>query len=99
MSDIESRRLQGLVFALVAAAFTNIYLTQPVLPVLADEAGAAVSDAQPASASARAIAWHTAERLNIPLPPSHGQAPGRRAERLRPGVYSPRCKSRVSSSA
>lgn len=26
-----------LVFALVAAAFTNIYLTQPVLPVLADE--------------------------------------------------------------
>ena len=48
MSDIESRRLQGLVFALVAAAFTNIYLTQPVLPVLArefgvDEAGASLS--------------------------------------------------------
>lgn len=28
---------QLLIFALVAAAFTNIYLTQPVLPVLADE--------------------------------------------------------------
>lgn len=30
---------QLLVFGLVAAAFTNIYLTQPVLPVLADEFG------------------------------------------------------------
>ncbi len=30
-------RLQGLVFALVAAAFTNIYLPQPVLPILASE--------------------------------------------------------------
>ncbi len=30
-------RLQGLVFALVAAAFTNIYLPQPVLPILATE--------------------------------------------------------------
>jgi YNFM family putative membrane transporter len=30
---------QFLVFGLVAAAFTNIYLTQPVLPVLADEFG------------------------------------------------------------
>lgn len=28
---------QLLIFALVAAAFTNIYITQPVLPVLADE--------------------------------------------------------------
>lgn len=40
--------LQGLVFALVAAAFTNIYITQPVLPVIArefglDEAGASLS--------------------------------------------------------
>lgn len=31
--------LQGVVFLLVAAAFTNIYLTQPVLPVLASEFG------------------------------------------------------------
>ncbi len=31
--------LQGLVFFLVAAAFTNIYLTQPVLPILAAEYG------------------------------------------------------------
>lgn len=31
--------LQGLVFGLVAAAFTNIYITQPVLPVLALEFG------------------------------------------------------------
>ncbi len=30
---------QLLIFGLVAAAFTNIYLTQPVLPVLADEFG------------------------------------------------------------
>jgi YNFM family putative membrane transporter len=30
---------QFLVFALVAAAFTNIYLTQPVLPVIAREFG------------------------------------------------------------
>jgi YNFM family putative membrane transporter len=31
--------LQGVVFTLVAAAFANIYLTQPVLPVLASEFG------------------------------------------------------------
>ena len=31
--------LQGLVFFLVAAAFTNIYLPQPVLPILAAEFG------------------------------------------------------------
>lgn len=40
--------LQGLVFGLVVAAFTNIYITQPVLPVIAqefgvDEAGASLS--------------------------------------------------------
>jgi YNFM family putative membrane transporter len=40
--------LQGLVFGLVAAAFTNVYITQPVLPVLAaefgvDETGASLS--------------------------------------------------------
>ncbi len=33
-------RLQLIVFALVSAAFTNIYLTQPVLPVLQNEFGA-----------------------------------------------------------
>ncbi|MHB8068619.1 MAG: MFS transporter [Desulfobaccales bacterium] len=32
-------RLQALVFALVVAAFTNIYITQPVLPVLKAEFG------------------------------------------------------------
>jgi len=32
-------RLQLIVFALVSAAFTNIYLTQPVLPVLQSEFG------------------------------------------------------------
>ena len=30
-------RLQVAVFALVSAAFTNIYITQPVLPVLQQE--------------------------------------------------------------
>ncbi len=29
--------LQGLVFTLVATAFTNVYLTQPVLPIIASE--------------------------------------------------------------
>lgn len=35
-----SLRLQLVVFALVSASFTNVYLTQPVLPVLAEEFGA-----------------------------------------------------------
>lgn len=37
MSFSESFRLQIIVFAVVAASFTNIYLTQPVLPVLQEE--------------------------------------------------------------
>jgi YNFM family putative membrane transporter len=37
MADTSYFRLQFIVFALVAAAFTNIYITQPVLPVLQDE--------------------------------------------------------------
>jgi YNFM family putative membrane transporter len=36
------RRLQPIVFAPVSAAFTNIYITQPVLPVLQSEFGADV---------------------------------------------------------
>lgn len=32
-------KLQAAVFALVSAAFTNIYITQPVLPVLQEEFG------------------------------------------------------------
>ncbi|MCG8427208.1 MAG: MFS transporter [Chromatiales bacterium] len=36
-----SLRLQLTVFALVAASFTNVYITQPVLPVLQHEFGAA----------------------------------------------------------
>jgi len=35
--DKKNLKLQTAVFALVAAAFTNIYITQPVLPVLQDE--------------------------------------------------------------
>jgi YNFM family putative membrane transporter len=31
--------LQALVFAIVTAAFTNIYITQPVLPILSAEFG------------------------------------------------------------
>lgn len=37
MSDRALLRLQLVVFALVSAAFTNIYITQPVLPVLQQE--------------------------------------------------------------
>lgn len=38
-------RLQGLVFALVSAVFTTIYIPQPVLPVLGREFGVGVSGA------------------------------------------------------
>ena len=34
MADYPYFRLQFIVFALVSASFTNIYITQPVLPVL-----------------------------------------------------------------
>lgn len=37
MSSTNPLRLQFVVFALVAASFTNIYITQPVLPVLQSE--------------------------------------------------------------
>ncbi len=37
MTDTAYLRLQIIVFALVAASFTNIYITQPVLPVLRSE--------------------------------------------------------------
>jgi len=37
--------LQALVFSLVAAAFTTIYITQPVLPVLREEFGVSASTA------------------------------------------------------
>ena len=37
MSDRSYFGLQFIVFALVSASFTNIYVTQPVLPVLQDE--------------------------------------------------------------
>lgn len=39
MASLSARRLQLLVFALVAAAFSNIYVTQPVLPVVQTEFG------------------------------------------------------------
>lgn len=37
MADTSYFRLQFIVFALVSASFTNIYITQPVLPVLQNE--------------------------------------------------------------
>jgi len=37
MAETSYFRLQFIVFALVSASFTNIYITQPVLPVLQDE--------------------------------------------------------------
>ncbi len=37
MNDLSSFRLQLIVFALVAASFTNVYITQPVLPILQNE--------------------------------------------------------------
>ncbi|MBF0255281.1 MAG: MFS transporter [Gammaproteobacteria bacterium] len=45
-------RIQLLIFSLVVAAFTNIYITQPVLPVLAEEFGL---DAATASLSVSAV--------------------------------------------
>ena len=38
-------RLQALVFTLVAAAITNIYVTQPVLPVIQQEFGVSAATA------------------------------------------------------
>jgi YNFM family putative membrane transporter len=38
-------KLQVMVFSLVAAAFTNVYITQPVLPVLQQEFGISASQA------------------------------------------------------
>ena len=40
MADSSYFRLQAIVFALVSASFTNLYITQPVLPVLQKEFGA-----------------------------------------------------------
>ena len=40
MHETHHLRLQLIVFALVSASFTNIYITQPVLPILQDEFGA-----------------------------------------------------------
>jgi len=37
MADTSYFRLQFIVFALVSASFTNIYITQPILPVLQHE--------------------------------------------------------------
>ena len=37
MSEYNYFRLQIIIFALVSASFTNIYITQPVLPVLQSE--------------------------------------------------------------
>lgn len=49
MKETLSRRqyikLQVMVFSLVAAAFTNVYITQPVLPVLQQEFGISASQA------------------------------------------------------
>ena len=39
MPDTATIRLQAIVFFLVAASFTNVYITQPVLPVLQTEFG------------------------------------------------------------
>lgn len=44
MSNVSPRGLQLAVFALVAAAFTNIYITQPVLPALQREFGASPTE-------------------------------------------------------
>jgi hypothetical protein len=37
MTDTSYFRLQLIVFAMVSASFTNIYITQPVLPILQTE--------------------------------------------------------------
>ncbi|MEG3638331.1 MFS transporter [Magnetococcus sp. PR-3] len=43
MNPLQARTLQLAVFTLVASAFTNIYLTQPVLPILQQEFAASAS--------------------------------------------------------
>jgi YNFM family putative membrane transporter len=45
MKQLSSLALQALVFALVSASFTTIYLVQPVLPVLQAEFGVSISKA------------------------------------------------------
>ena len=42
MTDTSYFRLQLIVFALVSASFTGIYITQPVLPILQREFAAAI---------------------------------------------------------
>ncbi len=63
MPDGSSLRLQLSVFALVSAAFTNIYITQPVLPVLQTEFG---TDMVTASFSVSAVILGIA-LLNLPF--------------------------------
>jgi YNFM family putative membrane transporter len=45
MKQLSPLTLQALVFALVSASFTNIYLVQPVLPVLQAEFGVSIATA------------------------------------------------------
>lgn len=45
MKQLSSLALQALVFALVSASFTTIYLVQPVLPVLQAEFGVSIAKA------------------------------------------------------
>lgn len=45
MKHLSPMALQALVFALVSAAFTTIYLVQPVLPVLQEEFGVSIARA------------------------------------------------------
>ena len=42
MPPLNSARLQAVVFALVCAAFVNIYITQPILSVLEDQFHASI---------------------------------------------------------
>jgi MFS transporter, YNFM family, putative membrane transport protein len=76
-----SAGLQFLVFALVAAAFTTIYITQPVLPILQTEFGV---DAAHASLTISAVIFGIA-LSNLPL----GSAADRFA--IRPIIFAGGC--------
>ena len=45
MPDTNFFRLQALIFTLVAAAITNMYITQPVLPIIEQEFAVAAATA------------------------------------------------------
>ena len=63
MNTSSDVRMQVLVFSLVAAAFTTVYITQPVLPIIQDEFAV---DARTASLSVSMVIFGIA-LANLPF--------------------------------